>query len=446
MKKTPSPTEEGNMSMLLSASIALLAGLLMTRLFKKFKLPSVTAYLIAGVLIGCYGIGRLGIEGLGFNSMEDLHSLSVIADVALGFIAFSIGNEFRIEELKHTGKQATVIGIFQALVAAILVDLALLGVHLIMPDKISVAQAITLGAIATATAPAATLMVVRQYKARGPLTNLLLPIVALDDAVGLIVFAVSFGIAKTLISGTVDLISIIVNPLVEIVCSLILGAVMGWLLTQLEKLFNSNTNRLNMTIAFVVLTVSLSMLKFEIGSVHVGFSSLLVCMMLGTVFCNMCPLSHDLMGAADKWTSPLFALFFVISGAELELNVFSDVAIVGIGLVYIIFRCLGKYFGAYASGKAVGCSSEICKYLGITLFPQAGVALGMCTTAMALGEEGNLIRNITLFAVLIYEIVGPLMTKMALTAAGDIHPIPEEVKNRRETKLAAAEEMRGKRR
>ncbi|MBQ8638845.1 MAG: cation:proton antiporter [Lachnospiraceae bacterium] len=433
------------MSTLLSVSIALLTGLIMTRIFKPLKLPSVTAYLIAGVLIGCYGIGALGIEGLGFNSMDDLHQLTAISDIALGFIAFSIGNEFRLDDLKQTGKQAAVIGVFQALAATLLVDLALVGLHFLMPDKISVAQAITLGAIATATAPAATLMVVRQYKAKGPLTNLLLPIVALDDAVGLIVFAVSFGIAKTLVSGTVDLISIIVNPLLEIVCSLALGSIMGWLLTQLEKLFNSNTNRLNMTIAFVFLTVSLSMLKFEIGPVHIGFSSLLVCMMLGTVFCNICPLSHDLMGATDKWTSPLFALFFVISGAELELNVFADIAIVGIGIVYIIFRCLGKYFGALFSAKATNCAPQICKYLGITLFPQAGVALGMCATAMQLGADGNLIRNITLFAVLVYEIVGPMMTKMALTAAGDIHPMPEHVKNRRETKLKEANEMRANR-
>ena len=307
-----------------------------------------------------------------------------------------------------------------------------------MPEKLTLAQALTLGAIATATAPAATLMVVRQYKAKGPLTSLLLPIVALDDAVGLVAFAVSFGIAKTLVSGTVDLISILVNPLVEIVCSLLLGAIMGWLLTQLEKMFNSNTNRLNMTIAFVFMTVALSMMSFHIGPVHVGFSSLLVCMMLGTVFCNICPLSHDLMGAADKWTSPLFALFFVISGAELELSVFTDIAIVGIGVIYIIFRCLGKYTGTFASAKATKCEPQICKYLGITLFPQAGVALGMCTTAMQLGAQGNLIRNITLFAVLVYEIVGPLLTKMALTAAGDIKPMSEEVKNRRQTKLEQA--------
>ncbi len=433
------------MNTLLSVSIALLAGLLMTRAFKPLKLPSVTAYLIAGVLIGPYCMGALGIEGLGFTTHEAVSSLALVSEVALGFIAFSIGNEFRVEELKHTGKQAVVIGIFQALAATLLVDMALLAVHMMMPDKLSVAQLITLGAIATATAPAATLMVVRQYKAKGPLTNLLLPIVALDDAVGLIVFAVSFGIAKTLISGTVDMVSILLNPLVEIICSLILGAFMGWLLTQLEKMFNSNTNRLNLTIAFVFLTVSLSMVEFHIGPVHVAFSSLLVCMMLGTVFCNICPLSHDLMAASDKWTSPLFALFFVISGAELELSVFLDWAIVFIGVVYIVFRCLGKYYGTLFSAKATNCAPQICKYLGITLFPQAGVALGMCTTAMQLGDEGSLIRNITLFAVLIYELFGPVLTRQALMSAGDIKPMSDEVKNRRQIKLEHAR-IHGKKR
>lgn len=432
------------MNTLLSVSVALLAGLLMTRAFKPLKLPAVTAYLIAGVLIGPYCMGRLHINGIGFATMDTVSRLSLISEVALGFIAFSIGNEFRLDDLKKTGKQALVIGIFQAITATILVDLALLCVHLAMPDKLSLSQLITLGAIATATAPAATLMVVRQYKAKGPLTSLLLPIVALDDAVGLIVFAVSFGIAKTLISGTVDFISIIVNPIVEIICSLLLGAIMGWVLTKLEKLFNSNTNRLNLTIAFVLLTASLAMLDFQVGPIHIGFSSLLVCMMLGTIFCNICPLSGDLMGAADKWTSPLFALFFVISGAELELGVFLDVAIVFIGVIYIIFRSLGKYFGAYASAKMTKCEPQICKYLGITLLPQAGVALGMCTTAMQLGEAGKLIRNITLFAVLIYELVGPLMTREALTAAGDIKPISEEVKNRRQTKLEEAKKATGK--
>lgn len=425
------------MNILLSLSVAILAGLLMTRVVKPLHLPSVTAYLIAGILVGPYCFGRLGIDGLGFTSYENVEQLSLISEVALGFIAFSIGNEFRLDELRHTGKQALVIGVFQALCAAILVDAALIVISLVTKGKLSIAQAITLGAIATATAPAATLMVVRQYKAKGPLVDLLLPIVALDDAVGLVVFAVSFGLARAIGSGQFDFVSILLDPILEIVCSLILGAVMGWLLTRLERHFNSNTNRLNMTIAFVLLTASLSMLKFEIGRITIGFSSLLVCMMLGTVFCNLCPLSGDLMEKADRWTSPLFALFFVVSGAELELSVFRDGTVVLIGLVYILVRSLGKYFGAAVSSKMTHCNENIVKYLGITLLPQAGVALGMCITAKQLGAEGDLIRNITLFAVLIYELIGPMLTKQALTKAGDIQPMSDEVKNRRQLKLEA---------
>lgn len=423
------------MNTLLSVSVALLAGLIMTRFFKPLKLPSVTAYLIAGVLIGPFCLGALGIDGLGFSSASAVERLSLVSEVALGFIAFSIGNEFRIEDLKKTGKQALTIVVLQALAATLLVDLCLFAVHLIIPDKFTLPQVLTLGAIAAATAPAATLMVVRQYKAKGPLTKLLLPIVALDDAVGLVVFAISFGIAKTLVNGQIDLISILLNPLLEIVCSLALGTVMGLMLTRLERLFNSNTNRLNLTIAAVFLTASLSMLEFSVGPASIRFSSLLTCMMLGTVFCNVCPLSNDLMAASDKWTSPLFALFFVISGAELDLSVFTDIAIVIIGVVYIISRSIGKYFGAFASAKLTECPPQICKYLGVTLLPQAGVALGMCTTAMQLGEQGTLIRNITLFAVLIYELLGPLMTRQALTAAGEITPKPLEVINRRQHKL-----------
>ena len=430
------------MQILLSLSVAILAGLLMTRLAKPLGLPSVTAYLVAGVLIGPFCLGRLGIEGLGFTTMAGVEQLSLISDVALGFIAFSIGNEFRLSQLRQTGRQATVIGIAQALTATVLVDLALLGFHLLFPQLLDVEQAITLGAIATATAPAATLMVVRQYKAKGPLTDLLLPIVALDDAVGLVVFAVSFGIAKAMHVGSFDLVSILVNPLVEIVLSLGLGALMGVILTKIEKLFNSNTNRLNMTIAFVFLTVSLAKLEFHIGPVTIGFSSLLVCMMLGTMFCNLCPLSDELMEKADRWTSPLFALFFVLSGAELELDVFADLMIVLLGLLYIVARSAGKYLGAYCSARALGCSRSVYHNLGITLLPQAGVALGMCVTARELGEAGELICNITLFAILIYELVGPMLTKQALQRAGDIQPMSEEVLNRRQIKLQNAEKKK----
>ena len=414
------------MNSLCSIAVALAAGLMFTRVFKllHLNLPDVTAYLIAGLLIGPYGLGRLGVPGLGFVTHGDVEQLGAISQTALGFIAFAIGNEFRLSQLKTTGRQATVVGILQALTAALLVDLALIGLHFVLGDRLPISVAITLGAIATATAPAATLMVVRQYKARGKVTDILLPVVALDDAVGLVVFAVSFGIARAMQSGTADLFSILVNPLLEIVLSLALGSLLGAVLTWLEPLFRSNSNRLSMTIAFVLLTVAVSLVSFRIGPVVISFSTLLTCMMLGTMFCNLSPLSSDLMSRADKWTAPLFALFFVLSGAELELNVFRDPAVIGIGLVYILFRSLGKYAGARESCRLVGCDPVVTRYLGITLLPQAGVALGMCVTAATLGDyEGSVVRNIILFSVLIYELVGPLLTKWALTKSGDIRPV-----------------------
>ena len=411
------------MQILLSLSIALLAGLLLSRLAKLAKLPAVTAYLVAGLVIGPYCLGQLGVKGLGFTSMAEVEALSILCDVALGFIAFSIGNEFRLSQLKKIGKQATIVGVFQAVVTTLLVDAVLIGLHFMMPDKLPLEAAIVLGAIASATAPAATLMVVKQYKAKGPVTDILLPVVALDDAVGLVLFAVSFGVAKALGAGAISVISVLVEPLLEVVLSLGLGAVMGILFNFCERFFHSRSKRMSVSIAFVFLTIALSMLQFKIGKVHVSFSSLLVCMMLGTVFCNICDFSEELMDRVDRWTAPLFVLFFVLSGAELELSVFTDIMIVLIGVAYIVSRSAGKYSGAFLSAKLSNCDDNIVKYLGITLLPQAGVALGMAMKAQALGGEiGLLIANITLFAVLIYEIFGPMLTKIALTKAGDINP------------------------
>ena len=410
------------MQILLSLSVALFAGLMLSRLAKRVQLPAVTAYLVAGILIGPYLLGSLGVKGLGFVSMQDIKSYGIISDVALGFIAFSIGNEFRLSQLKQIGKKATVIGIFQAVVATVLVDAALIGLHFIIPDVLPLPSAIVLGAVASATAPAATLMVVRQYKSKGPLTDILLPIVAIDDAVGLVLFAVSFGVAKALISGRVDVLSVIVEPVLEVVLSLGLGYLMGVIFTFFERFFHSRSKRLSMSVTFVFLTVALSMVEFKIGGVHVAFSSLLVCMMLGTVFCNLCDFSEELMDRIDRWSAPLFILFFVISGAELELATFKDAAVVIIGLVYIVARSLGKYIGAASSSKWMGCDSNIVKYLGVTLLPQAGVALGMAIKAEALGAEGAIVTNITLFSVLIYELVGPFFTKVALERAGEINP------------------------
>ena len=419
------------MEILLALSIALFSGLMLSRLAKAVHLPAVTAYLIAGILVGPYVLGQLGVGGIGFTSKENIESFAILSDVALGFIAFSIGNEFRVSQLRKIGKQATIIGIFQAVITTLLVDAALIGLHFLMPNTLSLSAAITLGAIASATAPAATLMVVKQYKAKGPLTELLLPIVALDDAVGLMLFSVSFGVAKALVpGGTVSIISIAVEPILEVVLSLALGACMGLLFTFVEKFFHSRSKRLSMSVAFVLTTVALSMISKDIAigneHLHIGFSPLLTCMMLGTVFCNICDFSEELMDRLDRWTAPIFILFFVISGAELELSVFTSLSIVIVGIVYIIFRSVGKYSGAFVSAKSVHCSPNIVKYLGITLLPQAGVALGM---ANQVGKDATfpvadamLVANITLFAVLIYEIVGPMLTKISLLKAGEIIP------------------------
>ncbi len=411
------------MQQLLSLSIALFAGLMLSRLAKKLQLPAVTAYLIAGILIGPFVLGRIGIpfldiEALGFSSLEHVESFSLLSKLALGFIAFSIGNEFRISELKHIGKQAAVIGVFQAIVTTVIVDAALIALHFAIPDKLSISAAIVLGAIATATAPAATLMVVRQYKPKGALTSILLPVVALDDAVGLVVFAISFGVAEAISLNSLNLVAIIVDPLIEVFASLLLGALMGVLFTFCERFFHSRSKRLAMSVTFVMLTVAISMIELP----HLKFSPLLTCMMLGTVFCNICDFSEELMDRVDRWTAPLFIMFFVLSGAELDFEVFGSLAVVLIGVVYIAARSAGKYSGAYLSAKSVKCDEHIVKYLGITLLPQAGVALGMAIEAAELGPEGHIVASITLFAVLVYEIVGPTLTKMALTKAGDIVP------------------------
>ena len=339
--------------------------------------------------------------------------------MALGFIAFTIGNEFRLEQLRHMGGQAITVGIVQAVFTTLLVDAALIATHFINPDLISVSSAITLGSIAAATAPAATLMVVRQYKADGPLTRLLLLVVAIDDAVGLVLFSASFGVATALESGRVSLLTVLVEPLVEIVLSLVLGGVAGWVLYRVERFFHSRSKRLSISIGFVLLTVGLSMAEFEVGGVRCGFSLLLVCMMTGTVFCNICDFSEELMGRVDSWTAPLFVLFFVLSGAELNLRVLANPLVLLIGVIYIASRSLGKYLGAYGSCRTTGCNESITKYLGITLLPQAGVALGMALTAQQL-SDGEVVRNVVLFSVLVYELVGPALTKRALIAAGEI--------------------------
>ena len=405
--------------MLITLAFSVLAGLLMSRAAKLVNLPAVTAYLVAGLCIGPFLLGRLGIKGIGFSSLEYVDSFSIISQAALGFIAFEIGNEFRLKDLKSMGKSAITIGILQAVITTIVVDIALILLHFISPSLISLSSAITLGAIAAATAPAATLMVVKQYKAEGPMTKLLLMVVAIDDAVGLVLFSVSFGVATALETGAISFIGVVVEPLLELVLSLVLGILGGVSLNWLEKYFHSRSKRMSLAVAFVLLTVGISLLEWEIGGVHFGFSLLLVCMIEGTVFCNINEASEELMDRVDRWTGPLNMLFFVLSGAELNLNVLSNPLVLIVGLIFIAFRSLGKISGAYLSCRMEKTSPTIQKYLGITLLPQAGVALGMALTARNL-SDGEIVRNVVLFAVLVYELVGPTLTKWSLLRAGEI--------------------------
>ncbi len=409
------------MIVLIRISICLLGGLLMSRLAKKLNLPAVTSYLVAGVLLGPYCLGSLGLPGIGFQTPEQVEALDLISQVALGFIAFTIGNEFRLEQLKHMGKQAITVGILQAVITTCFVDVGLIILHFLMPSQLSISSAITLGAIAAATAPAATLMVVRQYKANGPLTKLLLLVVAIDDAVGLVLFAASFGIATALESGVVSMKTILLEPVIEIVLSIAMGALAGWVLFLIERFFHSRSKRLTLSLSCVLMIVGCSTLEFDVAGVHIAFSLLLVCMMAGTVFCNICDFSEELMSRVDDWTAPLFVLFFVLSGAELNLSILANPLVLIIGGVYILCRSLGKYSGAYFSCKLTRCNPNITRYLGITLLPQAGVALGMALTARQL-SDGEVVRNVVLFSVLVYELIGPALTKRALLAAGEIKP------------------------
>ena len=399
------------MNTLLSLGVAMTIGLLMTRLIKLIRLPNVTAFLIGGLLIGpSFWTLVTGGKFAGIITAETVDNFDIIVTVALGFIAFSIGGEFRLSEVKKLGKQILVITVLQALCAA--------------GFGFDFAEALVLGAIATATAPAATLLVVRQYKADGPVTRTLLPVVAFDDAIGLMIFSISVALAKTLSNGQSPTVkSMLVEPLCEIILSLVVGAVFGLLVAVGVKFFKSRANRLSLCIAAVLIDVGLvklfETLKPTVFGIELSLSSLLVCMMTGAVFCNLCGEYAKVLEGTDRWTPPLFMLFFVISGADLNISLLPKLGLIGV--VYLIARALGKYFGARLGATIAKADTNIRKYLGLTLLPQAGVAIGMAQMVIGeLPQYGADIQAVVLCATLIYEIVGPVATKIALVKAGEI--------------------------
>ena len=400
-------------SLLLAASLA--AG----RIAKLVNLPNVTAYLITGLLIGPYCCN--------FISESVVESFSLITTVALGFIAFSIGGEFKIENIKRIGKKVVTITFFQALTTVLFVDIGLF--VLAAFNVLHISEAIILGAIATATAPAATVMVVKQYKAKGPVSEALLPVVALDDAIGLVVFAISHSIAAAIYNPEtqISVKTIIIDPLLEIVISLAVGFVLGLLLAIVIKFFHSRGNKLSLMLVCVFLCVGASIAFKEFW--NISLSSLLLCMMAGATFTNLRTDSIENTALLDRWATPVLILFFALSGAELNVGIIAGVGVVGI--VYLLTRCAGKWFGAWLGATVTKSDNNIRKYLGVALFPQAGVAIGMAQIiATDFPEISQTITTVVLCATLIYELFGPVLTKIALQKAGEIEKAPKKFKKK----------------
>lgn len=419
-------------------AVLLLAALLSTRLMKILKLPNVTGYIITGIIVGPFVFGLLfnnftydGIkEGVIYQYID---KISWVSTVALGFIAFSIGTSFKIQTLKAVGKRVIIITVLEALCASIFVIVALMVAHFIFPEHVSWELVLTLGAIASATAPAATLMVIKQYRARGPLVNTLLPVVALDDAAALILFAILFQISMTLAGGgDFSIYKMLVKPILEIMISLGFGAILGFFISLMNKFFLSRNNRLIFCIfsVFAALGIYMIFKQEQLGGFEL--SSLLMCMMAGAIYTNMRKDSDRTLDVMDRFTSPIYMMFFVISGASLDLTVFfskSGLVVVSIAFIYLLFRVGGKWLGAFTGASITNCEPQVKKYLGLTLVPQAGVAIGLATTSSKLfslheatQEASVLIIAIILTSTLIYELFGPMISKYALNKAGEIAP------------------------
>lgn len=420
-------------------ALLLLVGLLSTRLMKVIKLPNVTGYIITGIIMGPFVFGLLfnnfSYDGIKTGLIyEYVSRVGWVSQVALGFIAFSIGTSFKVSTLKTLGKRVVVITCLEALGGSLIVTIALLIAHFINPEQIKIETVLTLGAIASATAPAATLMVIRQYKARGKLVDTLLPVVALDDAAALILFAILFQLANSLSSGgDFSAYKMIAKPLIEIGLSVAIGAVLGGLIVLANRFFKSRNNRLILCVFTVFASLGIYMLfkNPELGGFEL--SSLLMCMVAGAMLASLRSDSGRTFDVLDRFTSPIYMIFFVLSGASLDLTIFfqsNGLFVLMIAGIYIVSRVIGKWGGAFAGATITRCEPEVRKYLGLALVPQAGVAIGLATTANTLfaenglPESGAIILAIILSSTLIYELIGPVVSKFALTKAGEI-PVEE---------------------
>ena len=420
-------------------AILLLVALLSTRVVKIFKLPNVTAYIVTGIIMGPYVFGlffnHFSYEGIKQGIIAQcISNISWLSTVALGFIAFSIGTSFKKSIIKTVGKRVIIITILESLFASIAVFLALFLTHIFLgEEKVPLSLVFTLSAIAAATAPAATLMIIKQYNAKGELVNTLLPVVALDDASALILFAILFQIASTLVSGSAfSIYSMIFKPLIEISLSVVFGVILGLFSSFINRFFHSRNNKL--IICIICIFAALGLWKLfeipELGSFEL--SSLLICMASGAIYTNLTSDSGRTLDIYDRFTSPIYMIFFIISGASLDLTIFfspNGLFVLLIAFIYMVFRVVGKYLGAFTGGAITKADDKTKKYLGLALIPQAGVAIGLATSAgnsfASSGNDiiasiGGLIVAVILTSTLVYELTGPLICKFALKKAGEI--------------------------
>lgn len=384
---------------LLHLGTILLVGFIVAKLLGLLKFPEVTGYLIAGILIGP--------SVFGFIPEEAVKSFDIISEVALAFIAFSIGAELKFDDLKKVGKAIFLITILEALVAFFLVTVVMLLLKQSLPFSLAI------GSIACATAPAATLMVIKQYKAEGPLVRTLIPVVALDDGVCIIAFGVASTLAQNMIQGgAFSMMNMVGKPIIQIFSALALGIVAGIIMVKAMN-FMKNQGQIQVAFIGVIFLLAAISLRFDL-------SSLLTMMAFGTTICNTSSNEVKVFTAIEVITPAIFLCFFVLSGADLDLSSLTKVGV--LGAAYVVARVIGKALGAGIGAKIGSLSSSVQQNLGFCLVPQAGVAIGLSLIAKRIipAPHGAAIRDIILSATVIYELIGPLLTKMALFRAGEI--------------------------
>ncbi|MBQ7131111.1 MAG: cation:proton antiporter [Oscillospiraceae bacterium] len=386
------------MSVLFYIGIMLISALVCGRIAKKLGLPNVTGYLIAGLVLGPYLTGVI--------SEKNVENISIVSEMALAFIAMSIGAEFRLSYFKRVGIAPVIIAILEGMLAVVFVFFGFLLAGCSIPF------ALVISAIAAATAPASTIMVIRQYNAKGPVSETLLSVAAIDDAVALVAFGFAVTIAKVInTGGSQNIVLSILQPIWEVLLSLIIGAAAAVLMLVPMRYFKKKSNRLCISIAFIFVANSLAE--------YFGASALLTCMMFGAVLANITEQSDMMFAVTDSITPPIYLLFFVVSGAQLDVRIITSIGVLGV--IYLIARVLGKFAGAYLGAVICKSPKSVKKYLGFTLIPQEGVAIGLSLAAVSVVPEyADKIRAIILCATMIYELTGPVISKITLEKAGEI--------------------------